>query len=126
MVIEGYYSQVADEIVANIQHGNILDLGTGPGHLPIQIVKRAPDVEVMGIDLSRKLIQMATDNAWKAGFSSKLSFEVGDETLNTVGVRTAEDGVDDADADDHDSSGQRDPVNSDGAGLVGDEITNEI
>ncbi len=77
MVIGGYYSQVADEIVVNIQRGSILDLGTGPGYLPIQIVKRAPDVKVIGIDLSRKLIQMAKDNAQKAGFSSKLSFEVG-------------------------------------------------
>ena len=77
MVIEGYYSQVAEEIVLNIQHGNILDLGTGPGYLPVEIVKRAPDVKIMGIDLSRKLIGMAKANALKAGLSSQLNFEVG-------------------------------------------------
>ena len=38
MVIEGYYSQVAGEIVSHIQQGTMLDLGTGPGYLPIQIV----------------------------------------------------------------------------------------
>jgi len=92
MVIEGYYSQVADEVVSNIRQGTILDLGTGPGYLPIEIVKRAPDVGITGVDLSRKLIRMARSNAQKAGLSSRLSFEVGnsarlrfvDETFDMV------------------------------------------
>jgi ubiquinone/menaquinone biosynthesis C-methylase UbiE len=77
MVIEGYYSQVADEIVSNIRQGTILDLGTGPGYLPVEIVRRAPDVSIIGVDLSRRLIRMARINAQKTGFSSRLSFEVG-------------------------------------------------
>jgi ubiquinone/menaquinone biosynthesis C-methylase UbiE len=76
-VIDGYYSQVADEIISHIRQGNILDLGTGPGYLPIEIVKRAPDINITGVDLSRKLIDMARANAQKAGLSSQLSFEVG-------------------------------------------------
>jgi hypothetical protein len=40
MVVDGYYSQVADEIVSHIRQGSMLDLGTGPGYLPIEIVKR--------------------------------------------------------------------------------------
>lgn len=77
MVVDGYYSQVADEIVSHIKQGAMLDLGTGPGYLPIEIVKRAPDINITGVDLSRKLIHMARANAQKAGFSSQLSFEVG-------------------------------------------------
>jgi ubiquinone/menaquinone biosynthesis C-methylase UbiE len=77
MVIEGYYSQVAGEIVSHIQQGTMLDLGTGPGYLPIQIVKRAPYLKITAVDLSRKLIGMAKINAQKAGLSSQLSFEVG-------------------------------------------------
>jgi ubiquinone/menaquinone biosynthesis C-methylase UbiE len=77
LVIKSYYPQVAEEIVANLQKGLILDLGTGPGYLPIEIVKRAPDIHIVGIDLSRKLIQMAQVNASKAGLSEQLSFEVG-------------------------------------------------
>ena len=80
MVIEGYYSQVADEITSNIQQGSLLDLGTGPGYLPVEIVKRAPDINITGVDLSRKLIHMARANAQKAGLSSQLSFEVGNST----------------------------------------------
>jgi ubiquinone/menaquinone biosynthesis C-methylase UbiE len=77
MVIESYYRQVADEILLEFQKGVILDLGTGPGYLPIEIVRRAPDINIVGIDLSRKLIRMARANAGKAGFSDRLSFEVG-------------------------------------------------
>jgi len=78
MVVDGYYSQVADEILSHIRQGHMLDLGTGPGYLPIEIVKRASEINITGVDLSRKLIQMARANAQKAGYASQLSFEVGD------------------------------------------------
>ena len=77
MVVDGYYSQVADEIVSHIRQGSMLDLGTGPGYLPIEIVKRAAEIHITGVDLSRKLIHMARANGQKAGFASQLSFEVG-------------------------------------------------
>jgi len=77
MVIEAYYGQVAEEIVSNFKSGEILDLGTGPGYLPIEIVRRAPDINIIAVDLSRKLIQMAQANAARAGLSHQLSFEVG-------------------------------------------------
>ena len=77
MVIDGYYSQVADEIVSHIRQGKMLDLGTGPGYLPIEIVKRETEINITGVDLSRKLIHMARINARNAGLSSQLNFEVG-------------------------------------------------
>jgi ubiquinone/menaquinone biosynthesis C-methylase UbiE len=76
-VIESYYSQVADEIASSFAAGTILDLGTGPGYLPVEIVKRKPDINIIGIDLSKKLIHMAQANAAKAGLSGQLRFEVG-------------------------------------------------
>ncbi|UCH20637.1 MAG: class I SAM-dependent methyltransferase [Deltaproteobacteria bacterium] len=77
MVIESYYSPVADEIVSHMPDGKILDLGTGPGYLPIEIVKRSASLQIVGIDLSRKLIQMARVNALKAGVPNRLKFQVG-------------------------------------------------
>ena len=35
MAIDTYYVPVANEVVANLKDGDILDLGTGPGYLPI-------------------------------------------------------------------------------------------
>jgi len=77
MVIGEYYGQVAEEIVSVFESGVILDLGTGPGYLPIEIVRRTPGINIVGVDLSRKLIQMAQTNATKAGLSHRLRFEVG-------------------------------------------------
>jgi ubiquinone/menaquinone biosynthesis C-methylase UbiE len=77
LVIESYYSRVADEIASTIATGTILDLGTGPGYLPVEIVRRQPEISIIGIDLSRKLIHMAQANAAQAGFSPQLRFEVG-------------------------------------------------
>jgi len=78
MVTGSYYSQVADEIVLELKSGTILDLGTGRGYLPIEIVKRAPDLKVDGVDLTRKFIKIAQENSIRAGFADKLHFEVMD------------------------------------------------
>jgi ubiquinone/menaquinone biosynthesis C-methylase UbiE len=77
MVIECYYRPVAAEIAANIDGGTILDLGTGPGYLPIEIAKRSPAIRVTGVDLSRKLIKIARSNASKVGFDDRLTFQSG-------------------------------------------------
>jgi ubiquinone/menaquinone biosynthesis C-methylase UbiE len=77
MVIESYYRPVAGEIVANLNEGTILDLGTGPGYLPVEIVKRSPTINVVGVDLSRKLIEIARSNAAKAGMADRLTFQAG-------------------------------------------------
>ena len=77
LVIESYYSGVAEEIVSGFKEGALLDLGTGPGYLPIEILKRSPLIRCDGIDLSRRLIRMARVNAQKAGVADRLNFEVG-------------------------------------------------
>lgn len=77
MVIQAYYSEVAEEVVSNLNTGTILDLGTGPGYLPVEIARRSPFIRVTGIDLTRRLIDMAQANAQKAGVAGRLVFEVG-------------------------------------------------
>ena len=77
MVIESFYCPIAEKIISSLTEGMILDLGTGPGYLPIEITKRSPSIKVVGIDLSRKLIHMAQASASRAGLSDRLDFEVG-------------------------------------------------
>lgn len=73
-VIDSYYRRVAEEVVAHLADGTILDLGTGPGYLPIEILKRSSGINIVGVDLSRKLLQMARSNAAKAGFADRIDF----------------------------------------------------
>jgi len=75
--IELYYRKVAEEIVGSGKTGLLLDLGTGPGYLPIEIAKRSPEIRIVGVDLSEKLIGIAKANAKKAKVTSQIGFEVG-------------------------------------------------
>ena len=77
MVIESYYSPLAEKIISSLKEGIILDVGTGPGYLPIEITKQSSSIKVVGIDLSRKLIHTAQVNASRAGLSNRLDFEIG-------------------------------------------------
>ena len=77
MVIESYYRPVAAEIVAHLNEGTILDLGSGPGYLPIEIAKRSPAIKIIGVDLSRKLVEIARSNAATAGLTDRLTFQTG-------------------------------------------------
>jgi ubiquinone/menaquinone biosynthesis C-methylase UbiE len=80
LAIDLYYTKVADEIVSSFQQGLMLDLGTGPGYLPIEILKRSSDIKIVGVDLSRRLIHMARENALRAGLSDRLNFEFGNSS----------------------------------------------
>jgi ubiquinone/menaquinone biosynthesis C-methylase UbiE len=77
LAIDIYYKKVAGEIVSSFSKGVLLDLGTGPGYLPIEIVKKSPDIKIVGVDLSRRLIQKARENARAAGLSDRLDFRFG-------------------------------------------------
>ena len=40
-----------------------MDIGTGPGLLAIELAKRIPGMEVIGIDLSDAILTLAEENA---------------------------------------------------------------
>jgi len=77
LVIKTYYGPVAEEILTSFHQGLLLDLGTGPGYLPIELAKRSTQVRIIAIDLSRVFIRMARAHARRAGCNSKLHFEAG-------------------------------------------------
>jgi ubiquinone/menaquinone biosynthesis C-methylase UbiE len=87
MVIDSYYIPTAEEVVAMLSQmktgsfktdGKILDLGTGPGYLTIEIAKRVRNFQIDGIDPLLKLIRIARKNAIRAGVGDRVHFEVGD------------------------------------------------
>lgn len=90
LAIESYYRRVAEEIVAKLQKGRILDLGTGPGFLPIEIAMKAPFIQIDAIDLSNSLIKKARKNAFRANVAHKVRFEAG----NAAATRFADNSYD--------------------------------
>lgn len=68
------YSDIADEFTERISSGRILDVGTGPGFLPILIAKKAPEIEISGIDLSEGMVKLARKNSMRGGLSERVKF----------------------------------------------------
>lgn len=67
-------NQFVDHVLSMGIAGTILDLGTGPGQIPIKLAKREPRVKVIGIDLSREMLKLANDRARREQVSSRVSF----------------------------------------------------
>jgi len=87
MVIDSYYIPTAEEVIAVLGQiktssletdRRILDLGTGPGYLLIEIAKRVHNFQIDGIDPLLKSIKIARKNAMRAGVGDRIHFEVGD------------------------------------------------
>ena len=87
MVIDSYYIPTAEEVIAALSQirtssletdRRILDLGTGPGYLLIEIAKRVNNLQTDGIDPLLKSIKIARKNAIRAGVGDRIHFEVGD------------------------------------------------
>jgi len=52
MAIDRHYRPVAAEIAAHLSEGTILDLGTGPGILPIEIAKEASKLHIQALSMA--------------------------------------------------------------------------
>jgi len=75
--LNGLYNEVAEEVCSELTSGRILDIGTGPGYLPIAIAKRVPCLEVVGIDVSSSMLKVASNNAKRMGLSDRVRFQFG-------------------------------------------------
>ncbi|MBN1139020.1 MAG: class I SAM-dependent methyltransferase [Anaerolineae bacterium] len=72
------YRRLAAKTAAAIQAGQVLEIGPGPGFIAIEIAKLLPGVEVVGLDLSETMIDIATGNALEEGISERVAFREGD------------------------------------------------
>jgi len=72
-----WFRLIARNIAEKGISGTILDIGTGPGRLPLEIAKRLDKVKVIGIDLSEDMVKIAKKNAEKEGLTDRVEFRVG-------------------------------------------------
>jgi ubiquinone/menaquinone biosynthesis C-methylase UbiE len=61
-----------------VRSGVALDVGTGPGQIPIKLALKLPQLEIVGIDLSEAMLAKASKNAAASGVESQVRFEIGD------------------------------------------------
>jgi ubiquinone/menaquinone biosynthesis C-methylase UbiE len=72
------YRRLAVKAAAAIQAGRVLEIGAGPGFVAIEIAKLLPEVQLVGLDLSETMIDIATGNAREQGVSERVAFREGD------------------------------------------------
>ena len=64
------YQEIAQDLISKIEKGRLLDIGTGPGYLLLEIQKLNPSIELYGLDISTAMVDQASRNL--AGFKVDL------------------------------------------------------
>jgi ubiquinone/menaquinone biosynthesis C-methylase UbiE len=78
-VLRGMYRRLATDVAQVAPDGGaVLDVGTGPGVLLVELAARRPDLRLTGVDLSADMIAAATRNL--RPFGERVSTRVGDVT----------------------------------------------
>ncbi len=78
------YRRVADdvaalpELVAMSEISAVLEIGSGPGELALEVARRLPGAEVVGIDLAVAMIQRAVERAHAEGLGEHVRFVLAD------------------------------------------------
>ena len=69
--------QAAD--MAPAHGGKVLDIGTGPGFIAIEIARLLGErAEVIGMDLSPAMLAVAEENGRRAGVANAITWQIGD------------------------------------------------
>lgn len=83
-ILRPLYRRVAEDVEREMgvrpraQVSSVLEIGSGPGELAIEIARRLPDKRSLGIDLAPAMVQRATARARSAGLGDRVRFELAD------------------------------------------------
>lgn len=87
------HQRVIDNVASTLTVGTVLDVGTGPGQLAVQMARQQPGVQVIGVDISADMITLARQNALRErldeervrfAVSTETSLPVPDESIDMV------------------------------------------
>lgn len=59
-------------------HGCMLDVGTGPGHIPLLVCERISGARIVGIDLSTHMLRHAERHRQSSRHRERIEFRLGD------------------------------------------------
>ena len=77
------------EYFPEFTEGHILDLGCGPGDIPVRFVRALPACRITGVDASEPMIRLAEETAHRAGFSDRITFRC-ERFQDLAGVSTVD------------------------------------
>ncbi len=76
-IMKDFYRDVTEEVSSKASSGKILDIGTGPGRIPLEIARRSRNLEIEAIDISPAMVRIASKNAKDADLSGHVQFRYG-------------------------------------------------
>lgn len=76
--IDRRWRDKAVRMLREVPHGQILDVATGTGDLAITLAREFPEAEILGIDLSRKMIDIGRRKVADADLSHRVTLDVAD------------------------------------------------
>ena len=72
-LLRRFYRRLADDIAAAApQDAAVLDVGTGPGVLLMELGRRRPDLSLTGVDLSADMVAAAQRNVERYGATARV------------------------------------------------------
>lgn len=76
--MQNEYRRLAEKVVSLFEGGKLLEIGPGPAYVSIEIAKRLPMVEIIGLEISDTMIEIAKKNAKEHEVSEKITLKKGD------------------------------------------------
>lgn len=67
---------------------SILEIGSGPGELAVEVARRLPAAEVVGVDLADSMIARAIERTRGAGYADRVRFVLADAAALPVADRS--------------------------------------
>jgi ubiquinone/menaquinone biosynthesis C-methylase UbiE len=76
-IMKDFYHMVVGEVLSKLPSGRILDIGTGPGDIPLELGKSSKGLEIKAIDISPAMVDIARQNSRKMGLEERVEFLLG-------------------------------------------------
>ena len=82
-ILRPLFRRVADDVAVALAGrdgppASILEIGSGPGELGLEIARRLPEAELVGADLAEAMVERATERARREGLLGRVRFELAD------------------------------------------------
>jgi ubiquinone/menaquinone biosynthesis C-methylase UbiE len=74
----GANAAFVDRLIQLGAYGSMLDIGTGPGHIPLLVCERIEGARVIGIDLAERMLEIAERHRAGSPHAARVSYRLAD------------------------------------------------
>ncbi|MFH1017611.1 MAG: class I SAM-dependent methyltransferase [Pseudomonadota bacterium] len=71
-IFQWHYEELSSHILRHCKSGRLLDVGTGPGRLLVGLHEKAPDLALVGVDVSSGMVEQARKNITAFGYTGSI------------------------------------------------------